>query len=180
MIHANKVCRTVLLLLLASLIPANFAGAQEKVLLMATTTSTEDTGLLNVTGPGVQKSHGCRSALDRHRHRQGTQARGELRRGRADGPRPRCGKEIRGRRVRHQPQGDHVQRLRHHWASLGPGRRQGQERQGRLAGHSSEEGQLCQPRGQVRHPHDGDWTCGKFPEPRHRKKRPGMPRPARG
>jgi tungstate transport system substrate-binding protein len=49
---------TVLLLLLASLIPANFAGAQEKVLLMATTTSTEDTGLLNVLAPEFKKASG--------------------------------------------------------------------------------------------------------------------------
>jgi tungstate transport system substrate-binding protein len=49
---------TVLLLLLASLIPAGFAGAQEKVLLMATTTSTEDTGLLNVIAPEFKKATG--------------------------------------------------------------------------------------------------------------------------
>ena len=58
MIRMNKVCRTVLLLLLASLIPAGFAGAQEKVLLMATTTSTEDTGLLNVIAPEFKKATG--------------------------------------------------------------------------------------------------------------------------
>jgi tungstate transport system substrate-binding protein len=58
MIRTNKVCRTVLLLLLASLIPAGFAGAQEKVLLMATTTSTEDTGLLNVIAPEFKKATG--------------------------------------------------------------------------------------------------------------------------
>ena len=58
MIRTNKVCRTVLLLLLASLIPAGFAGAQEKVLLMATTTSTEDTGLLNVLAPEFKKASG--------------------------------------------------------------------------------------------------------------------------
>ena len=58
MIRTNKVCRTVLLLLLASLIPTNFAGAQEKVLLMATTTSTEDTGLLNVIAPEFKKASG--------------------------------------------------------------------------------------------------------------------------
>jgi tungstate transport system substrate-binding protein len=46
------------LLLLASLIPAGFAGAQEKVLLMATTTSTEDTGLLNVLAPEFKKASG--------------------------------------------------------------------------------------------------------------------------
>jgi tungstate transport system substrate-binding protein len=48
----------VVLLLLASLIAAGFAGAQEKVLLMATTTSTEDTGLLNVIGPEFKKASG--------------------------------------------------------------------------------------------------------------------------
>jgi len=58
MIRTNKVCRTVVLLLLASLIPAGFAGAQEKVLLMATTTSTEDTGLLNVIAPEFKKATG--------------------------------------------------------------------------------------------------------------------------
>jgi tungstate transport system substrate-binding protein len=54
----KHVCRTVVLLLLASLIAAGFAGAQEKVLLMATTTSTEDTGLLNVIGPEYKKATG--------------------------------------------------------------------------------------------------------------------------
>jgi tungstate transport system substrate-binding protein len=54
----KHVCRTIVLLLLASLIPAGFAGAQEKVLLMATTTSTEDTGLLNVMGPEFKKASG--------------------------------------------------------------------------------------------------------------------------
>jgi tungstate transport system substrate-binding protein len=58
MIRTNKVCRTVVLLLLTSLIPAGFAGAQEKVLLMATTTSTEDTGLLNVIAPEFKKATG--------------------------------------------------------------------------------------------------------------------------
>jgi tungstate transport system substrate-binding protein len=45
-------------LLLASLVAAGVAGAQEKVLLMATTTSTEDTGLLNVIGPEFKKASG--------------------------------------------------------------------------------------------------------------------------
>ena len=58
MIRTNNVYGTVLLLLLASLIPAGFAGAQEKVLLMATTTSTEDTGLLNVIAPEFKKATG--------------------------------------------------------------------------------------------------------------------------
>ncbi|MFO7708665.1 MAG: substrate-binding domain-containing protein [Desulfobacterales bacterium] len=46
------------LLLLASLIAVGTAGAQEKVLLMATTTSTEDTGLLNVLAPEFKKATG--------------------------------------------------------------------------------------------------------------------------
>jgi tungstate transport system substrate-binding protein len=58
MIRTNNVHWTVVLLLLASLIPAGFAGAQEKVLLMATTTSTEDTGLLNVLAPEFKKATG--------------------------------------------------------------------------------------------------------------------------
>jgi tungstate transport system substrate-binding protein len=58
MIRTKHVYWTVLLLLLASLIPAGFAGAQEKVLLMATTTSTEDTGLLNVIAPEFKKATG--------------------------------------------------------------------------------------------------------------------------
>ncbi len=58
MVRMKHVYWTVLLLLLASLIPAGFAGAQEKVLLMATTTSTEDTGLLNVIAPEFKKATG--------------------------------------------------------------------------------------------------------------------------
>jgi len=54
----KHVCRTVVLILLASLVPAGFADAQEKILLMATTTSTEDTGLLNVIGPEFKKATG--------------------------------------------------------------------------------------------------------------------------
>jgi len=58
MIRTNNVYGSVVLLLLATLLSAGFAGAQEKVLLMATTTSTEDTGLLNVLAPEFKKSSG--------------------------------------------------------------------------------------------------------------------------
>jgi len=58
MVRMKHVFKTVLLLLLASLIAAGFAGAQEKVLLMATTTSTEDTGLLNVVASEFKKATG--------------------------------------------------------------------------------------------------------------------------
>ena len=58
MVRTKHVCRTAVLLLLASLIPAGFAVAQEKILLMATTTSTEDTGLLNVLAPEFKKASG--------------------------------------------------------------------------------------------------------------------------
>ena len=58
MVRKDHVSWMVVLLLLASLIAAGFAGAQEKVLLMATTTSTEDTGLLNVIGPEFKKASG--------------------------------------------------------------------------------------------------------------------------
>jgi tungstate transport system substrate-binding protein len=54
----KRVFGTVLFLLLASLLAAGFAGAQQKVLLMATTTSTEDTGLLNVVAPEFKKATG--------------------------------------------------------------------------------------------------------------------------
>ena len=58
MVRTKNVCWTVLMVLLASLMAAGFASAQEKVLLMATTTSTEDTGLLNVIGPEFKKASG--------------------------------------------------------------------------------------------------------------------------
>ena len=58
MVRMKQVCRTVVLLLLASLIPAGYVFAQEKILLMATTTSTEDTGLLNVLAPEFKKATG--------------------------------------------------------------------------------------------------------------------------
>jgi tungstate transport system substrate-binding protein len=58
MVRMKHVYWTVVLLLLASLIPAGFAGAQEKILLMATTTSTEDTGLLTVLAPEFKKATG--------------------------------------------------------------------------------------------------------------------------
>ena len=58
MIRKGHVLRMVVLLLLASLMATGFAGAQEKVLLMATTTSTEDTGLLNVIAPEFKKASG--------------------------------------------------------------------------------------------------------------------------
>ncbi len=58
MVRMKHVFKTVLLLLLASLNAAGFAGAQEKVLLMATTTSTEDTGLLNVVASEFKKATG--------------------------------------------------------------------------------------------------------------------------
>jgi len=58
MLRTKHSCLTVFMLLLASLFAVGFAGAQEKVLLMATTTSTEDTGLLNVIGPEFKKVSG--------------------------------------------------------------------------------------------------------------------------
>jgi tungstate transport system substrate-binding protein len=58
MVCTKKVGRTALFLLLAHVIAAGFAYGQEKVLLMATTTSTEDTGLLNVIGPEFKKASG--------------------------------------------------------------------------------------------------------------------------
>jgi tungstate transport system substrate-binding protein len=58
MVCTKKVGRTALFLLLAHVIAAGFAYGQEKVLLMATTTSTEDTGLLNVIGPEFKKARG--------------------------------------------------------------------------------------------------------------------------
>ncbi|MGE5259125.1 MAG: substrate-binding domain-containing protein [Hyphomicrobiales bacterium] len=58
MVRTNYVCRTVLLLLLTSLIAPGFADAQEKILLMATTTSTEDTGLLPVIASEFKKASG--------------------------------------------------------------------------------------------------------------------------
>ena len=59
--HLIRTQRTGLMivgLLLASLVAAGIAGAREKVLLMATTTSTEDTGLLNVIGAEFKMASG--------------------------------------------------------------------------------------------------------------------------
>ena len=58
MVRTKNFYCMVLSLLLASLIAVGFAGAQEKILLMATTTSTEDTGLLNVVGSEFKKATG--------------------------------------------------------------------------------------------------------------------------
>ena len=58
MLRTKHSCLTVFMLLLASLVAVGFAVAQDKVLLMATTTSTEDTGLLNVLTPEFKKATG--------------------------------------------------------------------------------------------------------------------------
>jgi len=58
MARTKSIYWTVGLFLLASLVAAGTAGAREKVLLMATTTSTEDTGLLNVIAPEFKKATG--------------------------------------------------------------------------------------------------------------------------
>lgn len=58
MTRTKTTCWTVWLFLLASLVAAGIAGAQEKVLLMATTTSTEDTGLLTILAPEFKKASG--------------------------------------------------------------------------------------------------------------------------
>jgi tungstate transport system substrate-binding protein len=58
MIRTQRTGLLIVGLLLASLAATGLAGAQEKVLLMATTTSTEDTGLLNVIGPEFKKASG--------------------------------------------------------------------------------------------------------------------------
>jgi tungstate transport system substrate-binding protein len=58
MLRTKQFGLTVFMLLLASLVAAGLAGAQDKVLLTATTTSTEDTGLLNVIGPEFKKASG--------------------------------------------------------------------------------------------------------------------------
>jgi tungstate transport system substrate-binding protein len=58
MIRTQRTGLLIVGLLLASMAATGLAGAQEKVLLMATTTSTEDTGLLNVIGPEFKKASG--------------------------------------------------------------------------------------------------------------------------
>lgn len=58
MVRRERTCLMILSLLLASLIAPGFVCAQEKVLLMATTTSTEDTGLLNVLAAEFKKATG--------------------------------------------------------------------------------------------------------------------------
>jgi tungstate transport system substrate-binding protein len=58
MTRTKSIYWTVWLFLLASLVATGIAGAQEKVLLMATTTSTEDTGLLNILAPEFKKATG--------------------------------------------------------------------------------------------------------------------------
>ena len=58
MLRTKHVGLLVFMLLLASMVAAGFAVAQDKVLLMATTTSTEDTGLLNVLTPEFKKATG--------------------------------------------------------------------------------------------------------------------------
>ena len=54
------------------------AQAADKVLTMATTTSTDNTGLLDYLAPNSGR-HGHRAALDGHRHRQSPETGGELR-----------------------------------------------------------------------------------------------------
>ncbi len=58
MVRKGNISWMVMLVFLGFLLAAATAGAQEKVLLMATTTSTEDTGLLNVIGPEFKKASG--------------------------------------------------------------------------------------------------------------------------
>lgn len=58
MVRKGNISWVVMLVFLGLLLAAATAGAQEKVLLMATTTSTEDTGLLNVIGPEFKKATG--------------------------------------------------------------------------------------------------------------------------
>ncbi|RPJ72780.1 MAG: tungsten ABC transporter substrate-binding protein [Desulfobacteraceae bacterium] len=58
MVRKGNISWMVMMVFLGFLLAAATAGAQEKVLLMATTTSTEDTGLLNVIGPEFKKASG--------------------------------------------------------------------------------------------------------------------------
>ena len=97
------------------------AGAQEKVLLMATTTSTEDTGLLNVLAPEFKKATG----IDLRWTATGTGK--ALKLGEDCNVdvlmvhAPNAEKKYHGCRVRVEPQADHVQRFRHHRSGRGPG-----------------------------------------------------------
>jgi tungstate transport system substrate-binding protein len=56
--RTKNACRLVMLVSWATLISVGLGGAQEKILLMATTTSTEDTGLLSVIGPEFKRATG--------------------------------------------------------------------------------------------------------------------------
>ena len=58
MVRTGRTCLIIFSFLMASLVSAGFVCAQEKVLLMATTTSTEDTGLLNVLAAEFKKVTG--------------------------------------------------------------------------------------------------------------------------
>ncbi len=58
MVRKGNISWMVMMVFLGFLLAAATAGAQEKVLLMATTTSTEDTGLLNVLAPEFKKATG--------------------------------------------------------------------------------------------------------------------------
>jgi tungstate transport system substrate-binding protein len=56
--RGKKMVRGLAVVVFLGLVLAAAAGAQEKVLLMATTTSTEDTGLLTVLAPEFKKATG--------------------------------------------------------------------------------------------------------------------------
>ena len=180
MVRMKHVYWTVLLLLLASLIPAGFAGAQEKVLLMATTTSTEDTGLLNVIAPEFKKATG----IDLRWTATGT--------GKALKLGESCDVDV---LMVHAPDAEkkfvadgfginRKEIMYNDFVIIGPAADpagvKGKSVKDALQAIQTQEGQLCQPRGQVRHPHDGAGSVEGIREPRYRKKRPGMPRPARG
>ena len=67
---------TISLLLLGVAIPGS--AANEKTLMMATTTSTDNTGLLDYSGAGIHEGYWYRVEMDRHRNRKSSKTRRKL------------------------------------------------------------------------------------------------------
>ena len=117
----------VLSLVLAGLLPFSTgpAGAQSNVVILSTTTSTQDSGLLDVLVPLFEK----KSGLTVKTISVGTgQALALAARGEADvtlAHAPGAREEVRGRGQDAEPPPRHVQRLRHHRARGRSGEDQG-------------------------------------------------------
>ena len=114
------------------------AAAGKTDLILASTTSTQDSGLFDVLIPAFNEAYpAVQRQGRRRRQRRSPQAGRDRRRRRPAGPLARRREDVHDRRLRRGPQGRHVQRLHHRRPGGRSGRHQGHDRSRRTPSRRS-------------------------------------------